>query len=133
MHLWTSIQVALLAAMLVWLINTRLGPRFACRSRITLLGPAVEEAAKTLLALSLGAWLPGVHLGFGLIEALWEWRDRRGGLRAALAAVFTHGALGGLTWYVLGRTNSVGLAILLAWGAHAAWNALVLRLARPAD
>ncbi|WP_018085202.1 hypothetical protein [Desulfurispora thermophila] len=133
MRLWTSIQVALLAAMLVWLINTRLGPRFACRSRITLLGPAVEEAAKTLLALSLGAWLPGVHLGFGLIEGVWEWLSGRGGRRAALVAVLTHGALGGLTWYVLGRTGSVWPAVCAAWLVHAAWNALVLRLARPAD
>lgn len=129
---WLILPATLPAALLAYSANKWLVPRFS-RYGVVLLGPAVEEAAKTLLALSLGAWLPGVHLGFGLIEGVWEWLSGRGGRRAALVAVLTHGALGGLTWYVLGRTGSVWPAVCAAWLVHAAWNALVLRLARPAD
>ncbi|MGQ9557837.1 MAG: hypothetical protein ACUVTU_07760 [Desulfurispora sp.] len=129
---WLSIPAALLAALLVWAGNAGLALWFTGRCRVVLLGPALEESTKTLLALALGAWLPGVHLGFGLLEGVWEWRAGRGDRRALLAAVLTHGALGGLTWYVLGWTNSIWPAVLAAWLLHAAWNGLVWRLAPPA-
>lgn len=130
---WLSIPVALLAALLVWAGNAGPGLWFAGRLRVVLLGPALEESAKTLLALKLGAWLPGVHLGFGLVEGLWEWLAGRGDRRSLLAAVLTHSALGGLTWYVLGRTGSIWAAVGLAWLVHTAWNGLVWRLAPPAS
>jgi hypothetical protein len=93
--------------------------------------PAVEEAAKNLVALLSGADLLGTHVVFGLVEAgfeavVGEWR----GLLAGLAGLVGHAFFGAATQAALHETGSPFLATGAGLGLHIAWNALALRLGR---
>lgn len=91
--------------------------------------PAVEEAAKNLVASLAGADLVGTHVVFGLAEAgfeavVGEWR----GLVAGIFGLLGHALFGFATRAALERTGSLFLATGAGVGLHILWNALALRL-----
>ncbi len=93
--------------------------------------PAVEEAAKDLVALLSGANLLGTHVVFGLAEAgfeavVGEWH----GLMAGLFGLLSHALFGAATQAALAGTGSPFLATGAGIGLHIAWNALAFRLGR---
>ncbi|MGI6038012.1 MAG: hypothetical protein ACOYD6_07270 [Limnochordia bacterium] len=92
---------------------------------VALLVPAIEELAKTGLAVVMNQPLLGVHIIFGLLEAIYD--ARKGGQArwsASLASIVGHGFFGLLT-FSLAR-GSLPLAIGAAWLVHALWNSCTL-------
>lgn len=109
------------------------GERAVARPRALLVSliPAVEEAAKNLVALLSGADLLATHVVFGLAEAgfegvVGEWR----GLVAGLFGLLGHAIFGLATRAALAATSSVFLATGAGIAVHILWNALALRLGR---
>lgn len=95
--------------------------------------PAVEEAAKNLVALLSGADLLGTHVVFGLAEAGFEAVVGEGrGFVAGLFGLLGHAVFGAATRAALARTGSAFLATAAGIALHVAWNALALRLGRRA-
>ncbi len=109
-----------LAAGVSWLINGMLIERFGNRA-VIFFGPAVEELAKTGLAVLLNTSIIITHALFGTFEAAWELKLTRNGLRAAFYAQATHlfyGIISALAWHFLGFVPAVALAYIL----HMSWN-----------
>lgn len=95
--------------------------------------PAVEEAAKDLVALLSGADLFGTHIVFGLAEAGFETVIGEGrGLVAGLFGLIGHALFGAATSWALVRTRSAFLAAGAGIALHIAWNALALKVGRRA-
>ena len=100
-----------------------------------LLGPGVEEAAKTGFALAMAAPVVVVHLGFGAVEAVYDVSGRRGrasrsgpGVAAGAVSFLSHTAFGALTQAVLALTRQPLLAVTTAAVAHALWNVAIVAL-----
>jgi len=100
-----------------------------------LLGPGVEEAAKTGFALAMAAPVVVVHLGFGAVEAVYDVSGRRGrasrsgpGFAAGAVSFLSHTAFGALTQAVLALTRQPLLAVTTAAVAHALWNVAIVAL-----
>ena len=117
------------------------------------LGPGVEETAKTGFALAMAAPVLAVHLGFGAVEAVydasaWLWHGpdpdpepdpgpgREGepaslsarGLAAGAMSLLSHAAFGVVTQAVLTVTLEPLFAVAAAVLAHAAWNLAIVAL-----
>jgi hypothetical protein len=93
------------------------------------LGPGIEEAAKTGFALAVGAPVVLAHLGFGAVEAVYDaWgrrasgENRASGLAAGTMSLLSHSALGIVAREVLVRTGEPLLAVMVASAVHALWN-----------
>ena len=90
--------------------------------------PAVEEAAKNLVALLAGADVFGTHVVFGLVEAGFEAVVGEGrGFVAGLFGLLGHALFGAATVAALRQTGSPFLATAAGIGLHIVWNALALR------
>ncbi|MGE5506968.1 MAG: hypothetical protein ACM3RP_00535 [Chitinophagales bacterium] len=95
--------------------------------------PAVEEAAKDVVALLSGADLFGTHVVFGLAEAGFETIVGEGrGLVAGLFGLCGHALFGAATSWALARTTSAFLAAGAGLALHIAWNAVALKVGRRA-
>lgn len=121
---WLSVPAGLAAAALSYAINrfalSRLGGR-----AVWLAVPALEEAAKTGLALFAGASLTLTHVLFGAVEAVYEVSGRHPSLAAAGLALLTHGLLGLLTSALFSRSGSPAVAVASAAVVHTAYNLAV--------
>lgn len=125
--------IACLMAALSFLINKTLlkyvGPKV-----IFTYGPAVEEAAKTLLAWYLDADILATHITFGLLEGCYDWlAGSPNGLKAAASSVAGHTLFGIITIVMIRFTGSVWLAVAGAIVAHVVWNTLIIRLCAKGD
>lgn len=111
------------------------------------LGPGVEETAKTGFALAMAAPVLAVHLGFGAVEAVydasaWLWHGpdpepgpegepaslSARGLAAGAMSLLSHAAFGVVTQAVLTVTLEPLFAVAAAVLAHAAWNLAIVAL-----
>ncbi|GAB6159242.1 hypothetical protein JCM39194_24420 [Desulfotomaculum varum] len=123
------VTAAGLAAGTAWLLNGRVVAHLGDRG-LGWITPLIEETAKTLWAVILGAPILWTHIGFGVIEALVEVRRRgAGGITAGGAALTAHGLFGFITAMI---SNIIGLgpAVALAYLAHTAWNLAVIYAGR---
>ena len=117
----------LVSASITWCINYLLFR--LTREKAVLLSPIVEETAKTVSAVMLGASILYTHLVFGCIEAVWDLRNsRKLGLPAAWLSVGGHAVFGLASQILyLWREN-----ILHALGAgltiHLLWNRIIWHL-----
>ncbi len=119
-----SLISGLAAAGLSWLINGKLLIRFGNQA-VIFIGPAVEEFAKTGLAVLLAVPIVITHTLFGITEALWELINSRRGVRAAFYAVATHLFYGVITAIIF-RCIGVLPAVALAYLTHMLWNYWVI-------
>jgi len=117
----------LLAAGLAMAANMVL--KRAGRAGVAYYGPLLEECLKTGWALILNVSVPGVHIFFGIFEALGDclWGGRFKKL-AALSAVTAHTAFGLITYYAISRGYPVLTSVLAAAGFHMLWNVGVLKI-----
>lgn len=121
--------IAVLMASLSFLLN-RAALKYLGLQAVITLSPALEEAAKTLLAYYLGADIIVTHFVFGALEAAYDWRtSRRHGVAAAFLSIAGHGLFGLATVAVLALTGSVALGMAAGIILHLAWNVTVIRLA----
>lgn len=94
------------------------------------LGPLVEEAAKTGFALAVAAPLVITHIGFGAAEAAYDAAGRRAsGIAAAAMSLVSHGVFGVATQRVLTITRQPLATALAAAVLHAVWNLVIVALA----
>lgn len=93
--------------------------------------PWIEEAAKTGWAWLLQASLIPVHLGFGIIEAIYDiTRPSRTRYFSGFLSLLTHGAYGAVTWVVAVGTGSQIAGLLTGGLVHWLWNSVILKLTR---
>ncbi|WP_051273345.1 hypothetical protein [Desulfotruncus alcoholivorax] len=88
---------------------------------IVLLGPVVEEIAKTGSAMLFNAGIFYTHVVFGSLELVMDTLRRRG-VWPGLAALVLHSILGFATQWLLGLYGSLALALTVAVLLHAMWN-----------
>ncbi|HAK74710.1 MAG TPA: hypothetical protein DCP36_16290 [Sporomusaceae bacterium] len=125
--------IACLMAALSFLINKTLlkyvGPKV-----VLTYGPAVEEAAKTLLAWYLGADILATHIMFGLLGSGYDWlTSGLNGTKAAVCSVAGHTLFGVITVGMIDLTGSVWLAVSGAIVTHVIWNTVIIRLYAKGD
>ncbi|MDO7788049.1 hypothetical protein [Desulforamulus aquiferis] len=120
-HIFLILTAAFLAAGITWFFNSLVINKLGDRG-ISFVTPAIEEIAKTGVAIGLGAAIVWTHLAFGLVEAVVEIR-RRGirGLSAGWAALAGHSLFGLIASWVYMRRGFLW-AVLITYLIHAAWN-----------
>ena len=127
MRLQLAYVIAFLTAASSFLLN-RLLLRLAGIRIIITLSPVLEESLKTGFAFFFAADILVTHLGFGLIEAVYDWwQSRERGIVAAVLSVVGHGLFG---WITVVTTAMAGIYMGLAAGivSHLVWNAAMVRL-----
>ncbi len=91
--------------------------------------PVLEEAAKSCPAFYFGADILLTHVGFGAIEAGYDWyTSRKHGTAAAILSIFGHGLFGLVTVGTLALTGQFLLALSAGMVTHVAWNVAMIRL-----
>lgn len=113
-----------------FLLNRLFIRRFG-EGAITKLGPALEEAAKTLPAYWLGADILATHVAFGVVEAGYDFfSSSRRKTAAALAGIAGHSLFGLLAAGAISWTQNAWLGFAAGWAAHAAWNSAIMYLVK---
>ncbi len=117
----------LLAAAVSWLSNSIFVGLAACGKAVVYLAPAVEESAKTGLAVLLGAPIWLTHLTFGFLEALWDITGGgKRGIYAGLAGLAGHLFFGLAAFFIFQATGFFWLALAGGYVLHLSWNAFVV-------
>jgi len=118
----------LLASAAVFILN-RWSLRIAGEEVIVYLAPLVEESAKTVLAVALGASIFFTHATFGTVEAVWDiFGSRRNGILAGAAGYFGHMLFGFLAERLFFSYASVFPAVAGSYAVHVAWNLFVMKI-----
>ena len=122
----TAIPASLAASIVAFLLN-KYTLRAVGRGAVVTASPVIEEASKTILAVALGAPVVAAHLGFGMIEGLYDLSKGRpvSGLALGLS-VLSH-FIFGLVTFAAGRLAAswlvgLGAAALI----HTIWNRVLL-------
>ncbi len=126
-NLTLVLPATLLAGGTSWLLNGKIRTASGNQGKgLVFLTPLIEEAAKSLWAVTLGASLVWTHLGFGLLEGALEIK-RRGsrGIAAGWVALAAHSLFGIITYSVI-RSWGLFPALAVAYLSHAAWNRVVI-------
>ncbi len=122
-----SALAALLAGLVGYLVN-----RWAVRTwgpRVILFGvPIIEELAKTGSAIFAGGAILPTHVGFGLIEAVYDWEEGRRSVHgaAAIIGLIGHAAFGWITEWITTLSGHLIYGLLTATAVHLLWNTAVL-------
>lgn len=125
-----TVLVAVLAAASSFTVN-RLLIYGVGNSTVFTLSPLVEELSKTLLAVAVGANVLITHCLFGLIEAVYDWRQAAAnGHRAALASIIGHSLFGWLTVVAIDLVGEVIVGLAAGIAAHLTWNVVVTKIQR---
>lgn len=125
--------LALLAASsAAYLINRHLFGRLGRWGLVTVV-PLTEEALKTGIAVWLAASLWWVHVGFGVLEGVFDILQRPRpypliGYLAAWCSVIGHGAFGAVTLWGWSGTGRWLWGLALGSALHLLWNVWILRL-----
>lgn len=127
----TLLAIAL-ASTTAYLFNRLLVRRLGSSSIITVV-PILEELLKTGSSVLLSASLWWVHLGFGVLEAVFDILQRPRpfplvGYLAASCSVIGHGAFAAVTIWGWSATGNLVWGLLLGCGLHLLWNVWVTRL-----
>lgn len=89
-------------------------------------GPLTEEVLKSGTALCAGVPLLPVHVGFGIVEAAYDWYA--GGCRQAVVlSLMAHSLFGAVTVFIAAASHNNWLAIATAIALHAAWNLILVK------
>jgi len=124
----TAIPASLAASIVAFVLN-KYTVRAAGRGAVVTASPAIEEACKTILAMALGAPVVAAHLGFGMIEGLYDLSKGRqvSGLALGLSV---------LSHFVFGLITYIGTASMASWVAglgaailvHTIWNRAIVEV-----
>ncbi|GAB6086116.1 hypothetical protein [Alkaliphilus crotonatoxidans] len=113
----------ILAAFFAYLLNKVILKRFGGNSLIMIV-PLAEELIKTLAAMVINRNILATHIVFGIIEGGYDIFNspKKIGKLAALASILSHSLFGYITLLVFNRSQSIFIAILVAWLFHSGWN-----------
>lgn len=132
--LWQSLVAPILAALMVYPVHRSIQRQLGTRA-LLLLSPLSEETSKALLGSLLQGSLLGVHVGFGLIEAVLDyWGGKRDRLRNAVLSLGSHTLFALAAWAASGPGRSSLWTSPISWsvgwigavGAHFLWNCVVV-------
>ena len=121
-----SIKAGLLAVVISFMYNRYVVNKLGDYAVIYLIPPA-EEVFKTSAYYFIGGNLAQVHLFFGIIEAVFDYGNSKA---AAILAVITHLAFGGLTFYCWQLIGDLISAVAITISVHLVWNYLIGRFKR---
>ncbi|MCK8817028.1 hypothetical protein MWH28_06535 [Natroniella sulfidigena] len=113
-----SLLIAMVVSLLAFTINRQLVIKFGNETMFYLI-PLVEEILKSGGFYLLGGNLVIIHLGFGIIEGIFDYLDST---LAAILAVISHLIFGYLTLVIFEQTGELLLAILMVGLVHSYWN-----------
>ncbi|WP_408955225.1 hypothetical protein [Natroniella sp. ANB-PHB2] len=113
-----SLLIAMLVALLAFIINRQLVIKLGNQTILYLI-PLVEEVLKSGGFYLLGGNLILIHLGFGIIEGLFDYLDST---LAAILAIVSHLLFGYLTLFIFEQTGQLLLAIVIVGIVHSYWN-----------
>jgi hypothetical protein len=121
-----AIPASIAAAIVAFLLN-KYTVRAVGRSAVVTASPVIEEASKTILAVALGAPVVAAHLGFGMIEGLYDLSKGRpvSGLALGLS-VLSHLVFGLVTYAAGGLAASWLVGFAVAALIHTVWNKALL-------
>ena len=119
-------MIAILMASLSFLLN-RLLLKLIGPVTVISVGPALEEAAKTLFAYYLGSDIIAVHVAFGGIEAIYDWCQARQPV-ASLLSLAGHSLFGAVTAGTLSMTDNIWLGLAAGIMLHLIYNVTAIRL-----
>ncbi|MGI6092223.1 MAG: hypothetical protein GX348_04795 [Veillonellaceae bacterium] len=118
--------IACLMASLSFLLN-RVLLKYIGNLTIITASPVVEESAKTLLSFYLGADIIATHAAFGVLEAIYDWRNAEFKSKAAAFSIIGHSLFGLLTVGILHLSTSIWLGLAGGIVAHLMWNFTVIQ------
>ncbi|MCK8826757.1 hypothetical protein MWH25_03230 [Natroniella acetigena] len=113
-----SLLIAMVVALLAFMINRQFVIKFGNQTILYLI-PLVEEVLKSGGFYLLGGNLILVHLGFGIIEGVFDYLDST---LAAILAIISHLLFGYLTLFILEQTGQLLLGIVIVGLVHSYWN-----------
>jgi len=117
-----------LMAALSFMLN-RAALRYVGLKAVITCSPVMEETVKSLPAFYFGADILLTHVGFGAIEAGYDWyTSRKHGTAAAALSILGHGLFGLVTVGTLSLTSQFLLALSAGIMTHVAWNVAMIRL-----
>jgi len=118
----------LLASAVAWSLN-RWSLHVLGDEVVVYLAPLVEECAKTIAAVALGASIFFTHATFGTVEAVWDiFTSRRTGIPAGMVSYFGHMVFGYLSEKLFLAFTGVLLAVIGGYAAHLVWNLFVIKV-----
>ncbi len=125
-RLLLSLFAGLTASLLGFLINSRLLKYIGERALVIHI-PVVEETAKTMAAVALGAGIVVTHMFFGVVEALYDLYNspRDYSFTASVFSLISHTLLGAAAYFTLKVSGSVILAVLVPSIMHSLWNRIM--------
>ncbi|EGO64570.1 hypothetical protein [Acetonema longum] len=119
--------LALLMAAASFLLNRELLRRFGSHVVISL-SPVLEESVKTLSAYYFQADLIMVHIGFGVIEAAYDWySSQETAWKAAILSIVGHTFFGAVTAFCWRLAGIIWLGLAAGCIVHLLWNVIILR------
>ncbi|MBM7614780.1 hypothetical protein [Alkaliphilus hydrothermalis] len=113
----------IIAAAFAYLCNKVILKRFGSNSLVAFV-PFIEEFSKSIAAVLMSTHIVGTHFVFGCIEGIYDivTSSKKIGNLAALASVVSHSFFGLITYITFGKSDSILIAVLVAWVFHSAWN-----------
>ncbi len=119
------VLAGLLAALFSYLAN-KLALRSFGKSGVLLLVPLVEEVSKTLPAFYLELPIPLTHGIFGLVEAVYDLKNKAHP-GPPLLSFFGHLIFGGATYLTYVSTGVIGYGLLAGIILHSFWNLGIIK------
>jgi hypothetical protein len=114
----------IVSALIAYVFNRLLIKRQKEKSIVFII-PLVEECSKTLIAIMMGGSIIGVHVVFGIIEALYDLLHTKSKNAATIAAVLSlisHSIFGIISNYIYIWTGWLSLGIIITTIIHSTWN-----------
>lgn len=125
----TEVIGGILAALIAYSFN-RLVFKLEGKKSIVFLVPFIEEVSKSIMAYFIRANLIGVHIIFGIIEAIYDFihtNSERAAPIAAIISIISHSIFGLMTYYLYLWTGCLLLSIVVIAVIHSLWNYFVTR------
>lgn len=124
----TFLLAGFLASALAWFIN-RWFLRVMEEGVVVYIAPFVEESAKTMTAVAVGASIFFTHATFGAVEAIWDiFSSQRAGIPAGAASFFGHMIFGCLAEKLFLSFTGIFPAVVGSYASHVGWNLFVMKV-----
>lgn len=118
------ITAGVLSAGSAWAINGFILQNFSQKTAATRIIPCLEELLKTASAVMFSVSILNVHVIFGILEGIIDWRNGTNG-KASLLSLITHSILGLITSKMAVFFGIFG-AIAMASLVHMGWNQYII-------
>lgn len=119
-----EVTCGIVSALIAYVFN-RILIKWQKENSIVFIIPLVEEVSKTIIAILIGGSIIGVHVIFGIIEAIYDLlhtKNKNAAPIAAILSIISHSIFGIISYYIYLWTGWLVLAIIIATIIHSTWN-----------